>query len=162
MSRPPRLPSITLEIRTCGGPQSNGLQDICRTPDAPINEELEPMIGEGDATFVLEFLDNLDENLDSGPRKIELTSSMVRQDNTCKVLIIRFQGVLPCLHALEDEWNFYVWYSIKLHLRSGRGGDITLRNALEPWNIGPFQARVDESLELHCRQLATHPTRNSL
>ena len=101
------MPDIhALEIRTRSGTQSNGLQDICRTSDAPIDKELEAIIGEGDAALLLELLDNLDENLDSGPRKVELTTAMIRQDDSCEVLVIRFQSVLPCLHALEDERNF--------------------------------------------------------
>jgi hypothetical protein len=32
--------------------QGNGLQDICRTPDTTVDEELEPIIREGDAALL--------------------------------------------------------------------------------------------------------------
>ncbi len=94
------------EIRTCCCAQGNGFQDICSTSDATIDEELEPIVRKGDATLLLELLDNLDDNLDSGARKVQLTPTVIRKDDTRKVLIIRFQGVLPCLHAFEDEWDY--------------------------------------------------------
>lgn len=95
-----------LEIRTCCCTQGNSLQDICRTPGATIDEELETIVREADATLLLELLDNLDENFDSRTRKVQLSPTVIREDDTCEVLIICFQGVLPCLHAFEDEWDF--------------------------------------------------------
>ena len=79
-----------LEIRTCSCTQGNGLQDICRTPDTTVDEELEPIIREGDATLLLELLDNLDENLNSRARKVQLPPAVIREDDTGEVLIIRF------------------------------------------------------------------------
>lgn len=94
------------ETRTCSCTQGNGLQDIRRTPDATIDEELEPIVRKGNPTLLLELLDDLDENLDSRARKVQLTPTVIREDDTGKVLVVRFQSVLPCLHAFEDEWNF--------------------------------------------------------
>jgi hypothetical protein len=82
---------------------------------------LESIVGEGDAALLLELLDNLNEDLDSGTRKVELTPTMVRQDDSYEVLVIRFQGVLPCLHAFKDEWNFDDGKTINLYPRSWRG-----------------------------------------
>jgi hypothetical protein len=67
---------------------------------------LEPIVREGDATLLLKLLDNLDEDFDSRARKVQLPPTMIREDDSREVLIICFQGVLPCLHAFEDEWDF--------------------------------------------------------
>lgn len=92
--------------RTCGCTQGNGLQDVRRAPDATVDEELEPIVRECDATLLLELLDDLDENLDSRARKVQLTPTVIREDDAGKVLVVCLKGVLPCLHAFEDEWDF--------------------------------------------------------
>ena len=140
-----------LGIRTCCCAQGDSLQDICRTPDATIDEELEPIVREGDATLLLKLPDNLDENFDSRTRKVQLPPTMIREDDTREVLIICFQGVFPCLHALEDEWDFFDDQKAckSLWRKSTRmESPITFRDALEPWNVYPFQAWVDKSLDL--------------
>ena len=136
-----------LEMRTCCCTQGNSLQYICRTPDATIDEELEPIVREGDAALLLKLLDNLDENFDSRTRKVQLPPTMIREDDTREVLIICFQGVLPCLHAFEDEWDFRRLSEVE-QIIMAMESPVTFRDALEPWNICPFQAWVDKSLGL--------------
>jgi len=54
------------------------------------------------------------------------------------------------LHALEDEWDFdesdLEVEQIIMAKSMRKKSSVTFRDALEPWNICPFQAWVDKPL----------------
>jgi len=59
-------------------------------PDTPINKELEPIVGEGDAMLLLKLLNNCNEDLNSGTHKVKLMPTMVQQNNSYEVSVICF------------------------------------------------------------------------
>jgi hypothetical protein len=51
------------------------------------------------------------------------------------------------LHAFEDEWDFRRVLEVE-QIILAKESPITFRDALEPWNICPFQTWVDKFLGL--------------
>lgn len=80
--------------RTSSRTQGHRLQHVRRPPHTSIHKQLEFRIRERDSTLLLELLDDLNEDFDSGTGEIELATAMVGEDDAGEVEVVGFEGIL--------------------------------------------------------------------
>lgn len=103
------------------GTQTQGLDDVCCTTDAAVDEDFNLVLEAAGA----QDGHGLGENLDAGSRSVELTAAVVGQDDAVNADLDCAEHVFHALHALEDD---------------GHLGD-----APEPRDVLPAERGVDEA-----------------
>lgn len=82
-------------------PKGDGLENIGGSPDTTVDEDFEFRIGPRAAG--LESGNNLNQVLDTGSSRVELATTVVRQDNSSKAVVEGHECVFGCSHTLEDN-----------------------------------------------------------
>mmetsp|Transcript_7033 Transcript_7033/g.22615 ORF Transcript_7033/g.22615 Transcript_7033/m.22615 type:complete len:250 (-) Transcript_7033:712-1461(-) len=106
----------------CSCPKCKRFEDICTTPDAAVYKHLEVLLGV--ARFLAQRRHHFGENLDTRPCSVKLPAAVIGQNHSGAAIPQRQHGVLCALHAFEN--------------------DRQRRDALEEFQVGPVEARVDE------------------
>ena len=81
--------------------ESERLEDVARAADTTVDEDLE--LGVGVVALGLEGGDDLDEDLETGARGIELATTVVGEDDALHAGLVREDGVLGGGDTLEDD-----------------------------------------------------------
>jgi hypothetical protein len=67
-------------------PEGNSLKDIGSSPDATVDEDFEFRVGP--RATGLESGNNLNQVLDTGSSRVELTTTVIRQDNSSQAIVV--------------------------------------------------------------------------
>ena len=87
-------------------PKREGLEHVACAAHTAVDEELEFLVREAQAAFLLQVGHNLHEHLDAGPGKVQLAASVVGKNHPCEAEIIGFKSIFPSLNTLQYQWHW--------------------------------------------------------
>lgn len=90
----------------CLGTKSDGLENIRGTTDTTVNEDLE--LGVGVVALEPEGSDDFDEDFDTGAGGIELTTTVVGEDDTLHANLVCKNGILCGGNTLENDGHWRI------------------------------------------------------
>lgn len=79
---------------TCGRPERDGLEDVVRTADTSVNEQLELLVRELEPALLSELARDLREHLNTRTREVELPPAVVGEHDAGKTRIVGLECVL--------------------------------------------------------------------